>query len=84
MSLRAQVNINASGDIIIHLNGGIDFDAPPSLQKELITLIKNHPTSSITLDMHGVDFVGSSGIGQFVSVIKWVNQKHEIVKLDNV
>jgi anti-sigma B factor antagonist len=84
MSLKAQVNIDASGDIIIHLNGGINFDAAPSLQKELVSLARSHPTSKITLDMHGVDFVGSSGIGQFVNVIQWMNQEQEVVFLANI
>ena len=65
MSLKANIQTNALGDIIIHLIGNINFENQKELQKE-VEIIKQHPFSSITLDMNALDFVGSSSISTFV------------------
>ena len=39
MSLKANIQTNALGDIIIHLNGNINFENQKELQKEVQILI---------------------------------------------
>ena len=85
MSLKANIQTNALGDIIIHLNGNINFENQKELQKEVQILEKQHPYSTITLDMNALDFVGSSSISTFVSYLKFLHEKDQNkYKISNV
>ena len=75
MSLKANIQTNALGDIIIHLIGNINFENQKELQKEVEIIKKQHPFSSITLDMNALDFVGSSSISTFVGYLKDLHKK---------
>ncbi|PIP92574.1 MAG: hypothetical protein COW00_08320 [Bdellovibrio sp. CG12_big_fil_rev_8_21_14_0_65_39_13] len=84
MSMKAQVRTDSMGNITVHIEGGLDFDNSLPLKNELQNLAQENPASQITIDLHGLDFVGSSGIGFFVETIKILNQKKEQFKLSNV
>ena len=43
-----------------------------------------NPLSTITIDLHNLDFVGSSGIGHFVETLKILQKKKSDIKLSNV
>lgn len=84
MSIKAQVRTDALGNITVHMNGGLDYENSIPLRQELIQLTKQHPTSTITLDMNSLDFVGSSGIGIFVETLRMLNERKSHIKLSNV
>ncbi len=84
MTMRARVRTDALGNITIHMEGGLDFENGLPLRKELETLSAQNPTSTITLDLHSLDFVGSSGIGHFVETLQALNAKKPQIKLSNV
>ena len=84
MSLTAQVRTDAHGNIVIHMEGGLNYDNGFPLRSELGNILKENPTSAITLDMFGVDFVGSSGISHFVETIQILNDKRDCIRLTNV
>ena len=84
MSMKAQVRTDASGNITIHMEGGLNYDSSAPLKNELEELCKTNPSSTITIDMHNLDFVGSSGIGIFVDTIKALNDKKDQIRLMNV
>lgn len=84
MSIKAQVRTDALGNITVHMNGGLDYENSIPLRQELIQLTKQHPTSTITLDMNSLDFVGSSGIGIFVETLRMLNERKSNIKLSNV
>ena len=84
MSMKAQIRTDSMGNITVHIEGGLDFDNSLPLKNELQNLAQENPASQITIDLHGLDFVGSSGIGFFVETIKILNQKKEQFKLSNV
>ncbi|MBF0363220.1 MAG: STAS domain-containing protein [Oligoflexia bacterium] len=84
MSMKAIVRTDVSGNIIIQMNGGLDYETNIPLKNELLSLIKQYPSSTITLDFYNVDFVGSSGINYFVEMVNTLNQKNLILKLTNV
>ncbi len=76
---------DAHGNITVQMRGGLDYENSIPLRKELQDLASFGPTSTITLDMHSVDFVGSSGIGAFVETIRTINRKHKNkIMLSNV
>ena len=84
MSIRASITTDANGDIIVAMHGGLDYDISGPLRLDLMDLVRTNPLALITLDMQGVDFVGSSGISNFVDTIKELNQKKKRVMLQNV
>jgi anti-sigma B factor antagonist len=84
MSMSARLRTDATGNITIHMEGGLDFENSLPFRKELETLSEQNPTSTITLDMFSLDFVGSSGISFFVETIQVLNEKKQQIKLSNV
>ena len=84
MAMKAQVRTDSLGNITIHMNGGLDYENSLPLRTELQELTKDNPASTITLDMHALDFVGSSGIGIFVETLEILNKNKSQIKLSNV
>ncbi|EQC49398.1 STAS domain protein [Bacteriovorax sp. BSW11_IV] len=84
MSMKARMRTDATGNITVHMEGGLDYENTIPLRKELDDLVAENPTSTITLDLHSLDFVGSSGIGFFVETIRSLNKNKEQIKLSNV
>lgn len=84
MSMKAQVRTDARGNITIHMEGGLNYDSNAPLKNELEELCQSNPSSTITIDMHNLDFVGSSGIGIFVDTIKSLNERKDQIRLMNV
>jgi len=85
MSMKANILRDANGNIVVHMQGDLNYDLTYPLRQELHQIAKNHPHSKITIDLAATDFVGSSGICHFVETIKILkeNQKTD-VRLTNV
>ncbi len=84
MSMRARVINDSSGNINIHLEGGMDFENIVPLQDELRRLASSYPTALINLDFTALNFVGSSGIGILVQTIKSMNSRNDQIRVSNV
>ena len=84
MAMKAQIRTDSQGNITVHMNGGLDYENSLPLRLELQELTTKNPASTITLDMHSLDFVGSSGIGLFVETLQLLNKNKEQIKLSNV
>ncbi|RPJ70940.1 MAG: STAS domain-containing protein [Alphaproteobacteria bacterium] len=84
MAMKAQIRTDSQGNITIHMNGGLDYENSLPLRQELQVLTQQNPASTITLDMHALDFVGSSGIGIFVETLQILNKNKSQIKLSNV
>ncbi len=84
MTMKARVRTDAHGNITIHMEGDLNYENTSPLKAELENLTQENPTSQITLDMHALDFVGSSGIGLFVDTIKALNENKDRIKITNV
>jgi len=84
MSMKAQIRTDSTGNITVHMRGGLNYEHSAPFKQELEELIMENPRSTITLDMHFLDFVGSSGISTFVKTIKELNKGAKKVRLSNV
>lgn len=84
MGMKARLRTDSSGNITVHVEGGIEFETGNPFRKQLGTLLKENPSSSITIDMNRLDFVGSSGISHFVETLRILDQKTKRVYLSNV
>lgn len=84
MAMKAQIRTDSEGNIIVHINGSLDYENSIPLRQELDQLSSANPTCKITLDLNGLDFVGSSGIGIFVETLNILNKNRERIRLSNV
>ena len=84
MSIKAKIRTDASGDITVHMEGGLNHQNNLPLRKELQEISSKNPSALITLDLLRLDFVGSSGIGFFVETIKIINTGRNRVLISNI
>lgn len=84
MSMQARINTDSSGNITIHMEGGLNYDNTLPLRRELQGLCQDNPQSTIILDLNKLDFVGSSGISHFVETIQIIHQKSGRIRLSGV
>ena len=84
MSLKAQIVRDSRGNITVHMKGGLDYESSIPLKQEILDLVKENPTIQIILDMHFLEFVGSSGIGSFVETLKEINRERIRVFMKNL
>ena len=85
MTIKSDIQRDSNGNITIRMQGGLDYEYSIPLRDELSRIITGHPEAKITIDLAGVDFVGSSGIAHFVETIKLLhNEERKNINLSNV
>lgn len=84
MTMKARVTTDATGNITVLMEGGMDYENIVPLKQELATLTTRYPSSQIILDLASLNFVGSSGIGIFVDTIRALNNRKDQIRLSNV
>jgi anti-sigma B factor antagonist len=83
--MKANVLRDANGNIIVHMQGDLNYDHSLPLRNELQTIASNNPNAKITIDLGAIDFVGSSGICHFVETVKYLKENRKAsVSLSNV
>ena len=82
MSMKANILRDALGNITVQMQGDLDYENSGPLRDELNELAGINPNSRITVDLGGIDFVGSSGICHFVETVHLINKnKNEYNKM---
>lgn len=85
MSMKANVLRDANGNIIVHMQGDLNYDHSYPLRNELQQIAENNPNTKITIDLGAIDFVGSSGICHFVETLKIMKEnKNNNINISNV
>jgi anti-sigma B factor antagonist len=85
MSMKANVLRDAHGNIIVHMQGDLNYDHSLPLRNELENIARRNPNSRITIDLGAIDFVGSSGICHFVETLKFLKETQKSdINLSNV
>ena len=83
--MQAKMIRDAQGNIVIHMEGDLNYEYSIPLRQQLQTLSGQHPNAKMTIDLGAIDFVGSSGICHFVETLKFLKEaNNRIVALDNV
>ena len=75
------------GNITVQMSGDLDYEHSMPLRDQLNELSAENPQAKITVDLGGIDFVGSSGICHFVETVQMINQEkqsHNRMSLSNV
>jgi anti-sigma B factor antagonist len=70
MQLRTEVS-ELRGWTVVHVFGELDVATSPSMREQLIRLV-GEGRSRLVLDLDGVDFLDSTGLGTIVSALKRV------------
>jgi len=82
MSIKANILRDALGNITVQMRGDLDYEHSMPLRDELSDLSSENPNAKITIDLGGIDFVGSSGICHFVETVSALNKsKNEYNKI---
>jgi anti-sigma B factor antagonist len=85
MSMKANILRDANGNIIVHMQGDLNYDHSYPLRNELQLIAQNNPNTKITIDLGAIDFVGSSGICHFVETLKIMKEnKSNNINISNV
>ena len=87
MSMKADILRDALGNITVQMRGDLDYEHSMPLREQLNVLSETNPQARITVDLGGVDFVGSSGICHFVETVQIINKQkndHNKMTLSNV
>jgi anti-sigma B factor antagonist len=83
--MKANILRDANGNIIVHMQGDLNYDHSLPLRNELQSIANNNPNAKITIDLGAIDFVGSSGICHFVESVKLLKESRKAsVNLSNV
>jgi anti-sigma B factor antagonist len=86
MSIKANILRDAHGDIIVQMEGDLGYEHSHTLRSEISDLVKANPQSQVTIDLGGIDFVGSSGICHFLETIHLLNKAIDFrkIKISNI
>ena len=68
MQLRTEV-VDISGWTVVSVYGEVDVATAPELRERLVDLV-NEGRSRLVVDLGGVDFLDSTGLGMIVSALK--------------
>jgi anti-sigma B factor antagonist len=63
---------DGAGVPVLAVHGELDFDGAPSLRLALIEAIDENPGRRVVVDLEGVDFIDSAGLGVLVGGLKRV------------
>ncbi len=84
MTLKASIHTDSTGNYTIQMKGNLNYENNDYLSSEVKALLIKNPDSKITLDLYFLDFVGSSGIANFVKLINDLNSPNVRIFLTNV
>jgi anti-sigma B factor antagonist len=74
MTIKANILRDALGNITVQMRGDLEYSNSIPLKLKLKELLGKNPHSKVTVDLGGIDFVGSSGICHFVESIHLLNK----------
>ena len=66
---------------VVTVHGELDVEAAPELRRALIEAIDEHPGRPVVVDLEGVDFIDSAGLGVLVGGLKRARDREGDVML---
>lgn len=81
-NFRVSTEEEADG-VVLRVEGEVDVYTSPALRDELYRLIDDG-APRVTVDLNGMDFIDSSGLGVFVGALKRVRERSSELELRGV
>jgi anti-sigma B factor antagonist len=75
--------VDGAGGVVVALRGELDLAVAPGLQRELLTFLER-PVPSLTLDLGGLTFLDSSGLGSLYRLRLAADEHGVPLRLDAV
>ncbi|MCB0416738.1 MAG: STAS domain-containing protein [Bdellovibrionaceae bacterium] len=63
--------------LVLELEGQLDFESTQEFERTCSELLQKKPSDQVVISLEKLRFVGSSGIGQFINVLKGFNRNHK-------
>jgi len=57
---------DTAGNVVVALRGDLDLDSAPTVREALIEAMGEAPAPRIVVDLEGLDFIDSAGLGVLV------------------
>ncbi len=73
-----------SDNLVIYLSGRMDVHLSSEIEGHLNDLIQKNPDKNVILNLEDVDYMSSSGLRVFVSVMRSLKEKNRVLKLCNL
>lgn len=70
--------------IIVYLKGRIDVHMATQIENFLIKIIEENPNNHLILNLSEVEYMSSSGLRVFVSIMRSLKEKGKTLKLSNL
>lgn len=85
MSIKSKISTDVNGNVVVQMHGGFDYEWGITLNQELQKIAQKHQNRNIIIDLDNMEFVGSSGIGDFVATLNSIqNHNNNSITLINV
>ena len=80
MALEVQTRQADNGVTVVAPTGRLDVAGAPALKEVITEVVKNGPPR-VVIDMEGVSFVDSTGLGSVIAVLKQLRSSHGELRL---
>lgn len=70
--------------IIVYLKGRIDVHLASEIESELMKLIEQNPNKDFIFNLSDVEYMSSSGLRVFVSIMRYLKERNRNLKLSNL
>ena len=80
MSLEVQTRQADNGVTVVAPTGRLDVAGAPALKETISEVVKNGPPK-VVIDMEGVSFVNSTGLGSVIAVLKQLRSSQGELRL---
>ena len=75
--METQIERRDGGEVpVLAVHGELDFDGAPNLRLALVAAIDENPGQRVVVDLEGVDFIDSAGLGVLVGGLKRARSYH--------
>ncbi len=75
---------NEKNHIIVYLKGRIDVHLATQIENFLMKIIEENPKEHLILNLAEVEYMSSSGLRVFVSIMRSLKEKGRSLKLSNL